>query len=55
MSINIKLCRIDVKKPQGKGMCVIPWTVNDKEEMDHFKNVLNVSFVTDFVSLYSKQ
>ena len=51
LEVSITLCRIDVKKLQEKGMYVIPWTVNDKKEMDHFKNVLNISFVTDFVSL----
>lgn len=25
-------------------MCVIPWTVNDKEEIDHFRDV---PYITD--------
>lgn len=38
-----------MKKLEEKGMCVISWTVNKKEEKDHFRD-LKIPYFTDMVS-----
>ena len=39
--------RVEVKRFQEKGFSVIPWTVNEREEMTHFKDVLKIPYITD--------
>ena len=43
--------RLDVERLKERGMCVIPWTVNKKEEMEQFRDILKIPYLTDFVSL----
>lgn len=42
--------RLNLKRWQERGFCVVAWTVNSKEDKDYFQNVLNLPFLTDAVS-----
>ena len=43
--------RVEVKRFQEKGFSVIPWTVNEREEMAHFKDVLKIPYITDLLNV----
>ena len=42
--------RLNFKRWEERGYCVVAWTVNNKEEKEHFQNNLNLPFLTDAVS-----
>ena len=48
---TIVVCRVDVERLREQGMYVLPWTVNDKEEKNYFRDKLKVPYVTDVVAL----
>lgn len=41
--------RLNLKRWQERGFCVVAWTVNSKEEKEYFQNVLKVPILTDAV------
>ena len=43
-------CRLNVKRWERRGFCIVAWTVNCKEEKDYFQNVLKIPILTDNVA-----
>lgn len=43
------MCRFDHEKFQQEGLQVVTWTVNSKDEQEHFYN-LGVPYMTDHIS-----
>ena len=48
--IFFPLSRLNVEGLKKQGVCVLPWTVNKKEEMELFKNVYKIPFLTDILT-----
>ena len=45
------MLRLDVERLKEQGMCVIAWTVNEREEVQYCRDVLKIPYLTDCVSL----
>jgi hypothetical protein len=36
-----------VEQLKEQGICVIPWPVNEREEVEYFRDVLKIPYLTD--------
>ena len=49
-NLHVPPNRLNLKRWEERGYCVVAWTVNSKEEKEHFQNNLNLPILTDAVS-----